>query len=154
MNLNIIPVNSEALSRAFAAVLQPEQATLVQKAYQAIDAAMAYGYEQSQTVEAEKRRVMSEEYVAALGRSEDRDGKEAFDNGYKAGYVEGHGDRPDYDDGYVDGVSDARAMPAYADEKVAELCRDDSYFDCDPSEYTHVDDVDSGDEQPYEANDF
>jgi hypothetical protein len=130
----IIPVNNEAHSRALVAVVGEETAALVLKAYQAIDSAMVFGYERSQAEEAEKRKVLAEEYVAALQRSEDRDTKDAFNNGYNAGFVDGSEDlsnqeRAAYDDGYVDGVSDARVFPAYADERVAELCSEDGFED-------------------------
>lgn len=126
--------------------------------------------------------------------------KEAFSNGYdigkhegrmegfKAGYMDAEAAyrsedlvqaaqnmEDSYNDGYVDGVSDARMMPAEADRVVAELCVEDEEVDAYDDqadedgfdgtydnydiftyddEYTYVDDVDSGDEQPIAADTF
>jgi hypothetical protein len=130
MNEFITPVNNEALSRVLVALGGEEHAQAVVKAYKVVDEAMAFGYARSQEEEAEKRKVMTEEYVAALQRSEDRDTKEAWEAGYSAGYEEGcRNETATYGDGYIDGVSDARTWPAEADRRVAELCSDEAYDD-------------------------
>lgn len=158
----IIPVNNEAHSRALAALFSPEKAQEFLKAYQAIDSAMAFGYERATADAAEASKKQAEEYVEALQRSEDRDHKEAFQNGWDAcyseandasfaeghnyGYDAGHHDgitsaahaydngfvegyvgfeQASYDDGYIDGGSDARVSPSEADRIVAELCSAD-----------------------------
>jgi hypothetical protein len=134
----IIPVNNEAHSRALVAVVGEETAALVLKAYQAIDSAMVFAYERSQAEEAEKRKVLAEEYVAALQRSEDRDTKDAFKQGYDTGYkaAEDAGaleayHRAEYDDGYTDGVSDFRIWGNSTPEGVsnAQAQYDDGYVD-------------------------
>lgn len=126
----IIPVNNEAHSRALTALFGPEKAQEFLKAYQAIDSAMAFGYERATADAAEASKKQAEEYVEALQRSEDRDHKEAFKQGYDAGFNDGADGRQDveksaYDYGYVDGVSDARMSPSDADRIVEELCSAD-----------------------------
>jgi len=134
----IIPVNNEALSRALVAVAGEAMAKTIVDAYKAIDAAMVFGYERSQAEEAEKRKEMAEGYVAALHSSEDRDTQEAFDNGYEQGFADGKeyvellSDAEEhnvYNDGYVNGVSDARVWPSCADRRVRELCGEDQVAD-------------------------
>ena len=161
----IIPVNNEALSRALLAVVGETSTAAVCQAYQAIDAAMVFGYARSQEEEAEKREAQAKEYVAALQRSEDRDTKASFDAGFKAGYQaaeEGYRDETDtaneanlqdaFDDGYLDGVHDARVNPEQADDYVAFLV--DELYDYDfEAEMAEAYQGDSGDEQPYDGDD-
>jgi uncharacterized protein with von Willebrand factor type A (vWA) domain len=126
----IIPVNNEAHSRALEAVVGPETAQAILRAYKAIDSAMVFGYE----------RGLKEAAEAALVN--DVEDREPFEAGYDAGYADAEvNDRNralDYDDGYVAGVSDARLYPADADREVARLCSEEEYGECNVS--------DSGDE--------
>jgi hypothetical protein len=115
MNENIIPVNSEALSRALVAVVGEQTATAVTQAYQAIDAAMNYGFQQGLAKGEEQRKQAAEEYVAALGRAENE--------GFNAG-ADGKQDAEQvaFDDGYIEGATDARTRPEEADDYIAYLC--------------------------------
>lgn len=143
----IIPVNNEALSRALIAVVGEENTKMVVEAYKLTDQAMVFGYEKSQNEEAEARKKMAEDYVAALQRAERRDTKSSFDDGFEEGaaFARGSEDQSAYDDGYVDGVADARAWPKYADEQLERLCSADEYDEANVS--------DSGDVNAYlEAN--
>jgi hypothetical protein len=64
-------------------------------------------------------------------------------DGFKAGYGSYCADltksyefsgQASYDDGYVDGVADARGWPQYADEQLARLCEADEFDDLEPKE--------------------
>lgn len=145
----IIPVNNEALARALIAVAGEEQTKLIVTAYGLIDQAMVFGYEKSQAEEADKRKKMAEDYVAALERSRGFDEAPVFKAGYDAGFSDadidvGEQHRADqqesYDDGYVDGVADARAFPDFADDQVSLLCAADEATETDEgSEYDFED---------------
>jgi hypothetical protein len=81
----------------------------------------------------------------------------SFDNGYSAGYDQGQGEAElqanvdisesgseAYDNGYLQGVQDARAMPGLADENAQDIiiARAEEFYDeydWDPSEYTGFD---------------
>jgi hypothetical protein len=150
----IIPCNNEAHSRALEAVVGPEKAQEVLKAYKAIDAAMVFGYERGckETTEALKvseddksEREAQDKFLFSQGHAEgyvegwnaadlSGHGQSAYDHGYEAG----SNDAPDYDDGYCAGVSDARLWPQFADEEVARLCSSDEFDETNVS--------DSGDE--------
>jgi hypothetical protein len=108
-------VNSEALSRALVAVVGEQTATAVTQAYQAIDAAMNYGFQQGLAKGEEQRKQAAEEYVAALGRAENE--------GFNAG-ADGKQDAEQvaFDDGYIEGATDARTRPEEADDYIAYLC--------------------------------
>lgn len=106
MNANIIPVNNDALSRALVAVVGEQTAAVIVKSYQELDKAMADGY------------------------------KAGFEAGRTAGFQEAVDmidveacEQIAYDDGYVDGVSDARVFPADADAYVAQLVSEDQAYD-------------------------
>lgn len=137
MQDQIIPVNNEALSRALNAVVGLDAAKLVGEAYKAIDAAMAFGY--TKGVADERKRVAEEEaanepFLSTTINAQNAAAETAaFTRGWDASGL-------DYDDGYVDGVSDARAFPAYADDEVARLTAETEYNEANVS--------DSGDETP------
>jgi hypothetical protein len=62
---------------------------------------------------------------------------DGFKAGYDAGCLEAstlhaHNNQSWYDDGYVDGVADARGCPQYADEQIARLCEQDEFDDLEP----------------------
>jgi hypothetical protein len=126
MNEYIVPVNNEALSRALVAVAGEEQAAQIIKAYQAIDAAMAFGHAQG--------------IKAAPPKDEETSFKAGYDAGFKEASIGFQLYNEAYDDGYVDGVSDARSNPSYADEVVADLCSEDEVDD-----YDHQADLDGFD---------
>lgn len=135
----IIPVNNEALSRALLMVVGEQNTKVIVEAYRLIDAAMVFGYEKSQNEEADKRKTQAEEYVSALERADKRVASGSFNEGYDAGYKDANEACTEYDDGYVDGVADARAFPQFADEQVALLCAGEEYYEGD-----------SGDENDYD----
>jgi hypothetical protein len=154
----ITPVNNEALVRAVTAVVGVDAMKLIKTAYEAIDAAMAFGYAKG----VEDGKVAAEEansyavgfkdgYEDGFNASEDLNvdvETKAFQRGWKA--ADG-----DYDDGYCDGVADARSHPEYADATIAALCDEDAYDDAffDPSEYTEYYEGDSGDENDNSPSD-
>lgn len=156
VNSNIIPVNNEALSRAMIAVVGEEQTALITKAYQLIDAGMAYGYAQGVAHDAEKSKMAADEYVYKLDKAFERGCAQAAEDAWETGYTKGMTDGADqadaatYDDGYVHGVSDACLWPKYADEQVARLCSADEYDEVET--FDNYDDFadayqgDSGDE--------
>ncbi len=150
----IIAVNNEALSRALVAVAGEALAKTIVDTYKAIDAAMVFGYERSQEEAEKHKELAAKEYVASLQRA-DRDTKEAFDEGYTPGFIDGkeHAglsvveEENVYNDGYVDGVSDARLWPSYADQRVRELCGEDHYYAFSDGKYfagSSVDENDNG----------
>jgi uncharacterized protein YecT (DUF1311 family) len=120
MNENIIPVNSEALSRALVAVVGEQTATAVTQAYQAIDAAMNYGFQQGLAKVEERLKQAAEEYVAALERTD----KAAYDHGFQESHAQAVEDAEQvaFDDGYIEGATDARTRPEEADDYIAYLC--------------------------------
>jgi len=156
----IIPANAEALSRAQIAIVGEDTTRLIMEAYKLIDSAMVFGYQKSQEDEAEGRKKLAEEYIAAQQAYEARDTSQAFRHGYDEGFEQAGGgedipaaQQESYDDGYVDGVSDARAFPRFADDQVALLCAGDEFYDRE--DYIYEEDVldheymyegDSGDE--------
>ena len=129
----ITPVNVDALSRAQIAVVGEENTKLIIELYGMIDKAMVFGYEKGLAEGAEIRAEMADEYVAALQRQDDSR-QEYADDAFERGRAQAEGEL--YDDGYVDGVADARAFPGFADEQVARLCAEDDYYeDPDMREY-------------------
>lgn len=105
-------VNTRALVKASEALVGPQVTGGILRLYQIIDQSMRDGYDLGK-LDAEKN---VEERI-------DR----AFDNGFSNGYENGqaHGDPEregrSYDEGYLDGVGDARARPALADTNVTEI---------------------------------
>lgn len=130
----IVPTNSEALYRALVVVSGEEGAQLSLKVYQALDKAMAFAYgegfnDASADKEAEMSRVCT--------------------NGYDTGVMDASADHAElnedqlqfeFDEGYLEGVHDARVDPAEADRYVALLVAQDDFDESNVS--------DSGDEQP------
>jgi hypothetical protein len=144
MNDLIVPVNNEAMSRALLAVVGETNSQAVVQAYQAIDSAMVFGYQKGLAEGDAMRKAAAEEYVAAIARAEYTAGEtladsveaeldETFKNGYDEGYDEGYDAsindlaQATYDDGYIDGVQDARVWPRYADEQLERLCEGDAW---------------------------
>lgn len=135
----IIPVNNEALSRALVAVAGETMTKTIVDAYKEIDSAMVFGYE----------RGVAEAKVAKDAAYEEGR-RQSNEDAWEAGYAKGFDDGEDvaglseaeeenvYNDGYVDGVSDARMWPSFADQRVAELCGSDEFYEGD-----------SGDENDY-----
>jgi hypothetical protein len=121
----IVPVNNEALSRALVAVTSAETAELILKAYKAIEEAMTFGYQAGISAGDEQRKMAAAEYVASLELA-DEELQQAFD------------------DGYVDGVSDARSNPEEADAYIECLCQQDDAWDALDEAYEAQ--HDSGDE--------
>jgi hypothetical protein len=155
----IIPVNNEAHSRALVAVVGEETAQVILRAYKAIDSAMMFGYERG-----------LKEAAEASAAKEATDYKAAFECGYKAGYMdaeEGYRSednlseeknlKDSYDDGYINGVSDARMSPSTADRIVAKLCYADEDFEdfYDEDEFYEGDSGDENDvSAPTNCSDF
>jgi hypothetical protein len=145
----IVPVNNEALSRALVAVSGQENAELILKAYKAIEEAMTFGYQQGTAdAKADKESRASEVLQEAVQKHDaiynegynngladtrgqfDAIASKSYDEGYDAGREFSETWKRDeqalfYDDGYVDGVSDARMCPEEADRYVAQLCAED-----------------------------
>jgi hypothetical protein len=128
-------VNGKALNDAINLMFGPELTAVVGKLYFALDASMKAGYE--------------------LGLQKGQENLEAacdasFDTGHTEGYGQGRGEAEvditeigseAYDNGYLQGVSDARVNPALADEVVQDIINvraEEFYdeYDWDPSEYT------------------
>jgi hypothetical protein len=122
MNENIIPVNSEALSRALVAVVGEQTATAVTQAYQAIDAAMNYGFQQGLAKGDEQRKQAAEEYVAALDRANVMVNHDSWELGYRKGLDDATDAQEAFDDGYIEGATDARTRPEEADDYISYLC--------------------------------
>jgi hypothetical protein len=119
MQKSIIPVNNEALARAMNATVGEENTVLIAKAYAAIDQAMAYGYAQG-TKDAQD--------AAALKAADDYE--EAFESGRLS--TESFGTQAGqeaFDDGYIEGVHDARVRPESADAYIEFLCELDMAAD-------------------------
>jgi hypothetical protein len=146
----IIPVNNEALSRALVAVAGEDTAKLIVQAYQAIDQAMVFGYERGLA-------------AAALASKEEKDAamSGSYDAGYDTGLRDGHeemeqrgfdaNDQEAYEDGYVAGVSDARARPQVADEEMERLCAAEGFYETfdEGGPYNETNVSDSGDEHDF-----
>lgn len=126
--MELIPVNAEALKRAMEAVSGPEVATLTLNAYKAIDAAMHFGFQAGlldARAEATRARFDAED---AAAREEAVKLQESYDNGY------------------CDGVQDARVDPKEADEYLEYLCSldisEDEFDDLEPKENARVEGAD------------
>jgi hypothetical protein len=131
-------VNVEALGRAAEALVGPQATAAIFAVYKLIDQAMFDGYTLGR-IDAERN---VEERLDA-----------AFDNGFEEGFAEGYFTTEEsisskWDEGYLEGVGDARARPAIADETVADIISDltqnaiNGEFDIDNV-------TDSGDEDDY-----
>lgn len=122
--MNIVSVNNDALSRAMIAVVGEEQAALITKAYEVIDLAMAEGF----------REGMKSAQAEAADLNAEAAAKE-WGNGY--------------DEGYLDGVGDARARPQLADVTSADIIAERERLE-DPH-YSASEDFD-GDSYYYEGD--
>lgn len=143
----IIPVNNEALSRAFAAVLTPEQATLVGQAYTAIDKAMRYGFEKGIAVAAERAKIIetvaeANEPVVDLGVTGAvntvQAAREAYDEGFNAGAAEtlqnlrnmtAEEEQKHYEAGWITGRAEGYEAGFKNGYKAADGEYDDGYVD-------------------------
>lgn len=104
-------VNTIALATAAEFVVGREVANKISELYQIIDKAMFAGYE--------------------LGRlSGEQNLDDACNVAFDHGFMSGHAQNSDaeraegYDEGYLDGVGDARAHPALADATVSDIIND------------------------------
>jgi hypothetical protein len=128
-------LNVEALSRASVAFVGEEMTRKILALYSIIDKATHDGYQ--------------------LGLYEAEQGIEArldaaFDNGWELGHDEGEAEGiaergPAWDEGYIEGVTDARRWPAIADETVAQIISESAQFALN-GEYDAELVTDSGDE--------
>jgi flagellar biosynthesis/type III secretory pathway protein FliH len=111
-------VNVEAMYRAIGLMFGDQAAMILAKLADVIDKAMVDGYEQGLMDGQEK-------FEAACDAS--------FDNGFENGAAEaGTNDITEaYDDGYMEGVRDARANPGLADTIVQDIIsvRAEEHFD-------------------------
>lgn len=108
-------VNTLALVRASEAIVGPQVTAGIGQLYRIIDQAMKDGYELG-TIDAQQG--VEERLDAAFDAG--FDSGHAF--GYSDGYLEASGpEGRAYDEGYLDGVQDARARPAVADDNVQDI---------------------------------
>jgi hypothetical protein len=137
----IIPVNNEALSRAMVSIVGDQATAMILNAYKVIDAAMVFGYERG-AVSAERfEQGKIQGDLLGYARGYDEGHRQRQEDEWEAGYAKGlddgngrteEDDQSAYDDGYVDGVSDCRMWPSFADQNVDRLCAQD---EIDMSEY-------------------
>lgn len=103
----ISTINETALTSAATAVVGPEATNAIIAMYFVIDRAMKDGYELG--------KMDSDERLEKCVSN-------AFDNGYNEGFDAGVVSTVnDQDNAYIQGVSDARARPKVADDKVCDI---------------------------------
>lgn len=109
---NLKVVNVAALQTAAEALVGPQVTNGIMQLYQFIDRAMKDGYELGM-LDAEKN---IEDRISA-----------AFDNGFEHGYADAQDNSEEvvcarsWDEGYLEGVGDARARPVIADSTVVDI---------------------------------
>lgn len=142
----IIPVNNEAHSRALKAIVGDDTAQLVLKAYQAIDSAMVFGYERGLSDAAAASNKQATEAATDISSEREAQDKFLYSTARAAGFDAGYEAAEDnwrnsdhgmqvqdtqlqgsYDDGYVDGVKDAREDPEEADDYIGFLTDADGF---------------------------
>jgi hypothetical protein len=150
MQQYIVPINNEALSRAIKALHGEPALQAIYQAYAAIDEAMKFGWEAGRLDEATK--VLAERATETQLRQEaepkvpsftpeEQAKAQSYGYGYDDGYDAASATNQDsFDDGYCEGVDDARRDPEAADEYIDFLVNGDEYDSFDPSEYTDIDD--------------
>jgi hypothetical protein len=119
-------INTDALSRVLTAIHGEEATAAIGAVYKITADAMQAAFNMGRTVGTEEAQAMAQ--LDAEARIEER-----LDNTFDNGFAEGkaQAEDGDYNEGYMDGVRDARATPSLADNNVQSIINEGAaeYFD-------------------------
>jgi hypothetical protein len=146
----IVPANGEALQRAIKALLGQEVLQQVNSVYVAIDEAMNFAWNEAVKVTEAAHKEATEDTAS----ENEAQMAFVFDLGKDQGVRETleritESEQEAFDDGYVDGVQDARSQPDVADDYIEYLIELDEAeaFEAEyPAVFDAANVVDSGDE--------